>query len=39
MAANASILCRGSREAFHAERAWQARWIAHRAGLPEAESA
>ena len=34
MAANAAILYRGTPQAFDAERAWQAAWIADRAGLP-----
>jgi hypothetical protein len=34
MAGNASILHRGTRRAFDAERAWQSAWIAARAGLP-----
>lgn len=39
MAANAAILYRGTPEAFDAERAWQAAWIAARAGLPRIRSA
>lgn len=35
IAANAAVFARGNRAAFDLEREWQARWIAHRTGLPQ----